>query len=223
MDGSQGGKRTTARTGCGSKAPRSSQKNRQQERAFPTYFTFKDEAQRIALLADLNGDAVCGIYRQHAEAQHLVRRATARSRQHGFPLGFSIRHFPFWEQAAVWLFMMVMKVVPEYRISPARELPPRSHGQVVCHGEFGGAALGEANRCGPSFWLFHTNFAPTPATLRGRRTGGAGSVPRLSPRTCGRARAGSWSKPLDLRLARKRRFVDAKEFDVPLHALWPFS
>ncbi len=32
----------------------------------------KDEAQRIALHADLNGDAICGIYRQHAEAQHLV-------------------------------------------------------------------------------------------------------------------------------------------------------
>jgi ATP-dependent Clp protease adaptor protein ClpS len=84
----------------------------------------KDEAQMIALHADLNGDAICGIYRQHAEAQYLVRSATARSRLHGFPLDFLIRPFPFWERAAVWLFGMVMKVVPEYRVSPARELPP---------------------------------------------------------------------------------------------------
>ncbi len=84
----------------------------------------KDEAQRIALLADLNGDAVCGIYREHDEAQHLVQSATERSLQHGFPLGFLIRPFPLWERAAVWLFGMVMKVVPEYRVSPARELPP---------------------------------------------------------------------------------------------------
>ena len=84
----------------------------------------KDEAQRIALHADLDGDAICGIYRQHAEVKHLVHSATARSRLHGFPLVFLIRPFPLWERAAVWLFGMVMKVVPEYRISPARELPP---------------------------------------------------------------------------------------------------
>jgi ATP-dependent Clp protease adapter protein ClpS len=84
----------------------------------------KDEAQRIAILADLNGDAVCGIYRQHAEAQQLVRSATVRSRQHGFPLSFLIRPFPFRERAAVWLFRMVMNVVPEHRVSPAREIPP---------------------------------------------------------------------------------------------------
>ena len=83
----------------------------------------KDQAQTIALLADLNGDAICGVYRQHAEAQRLVRSATARSRLHGFPLGFLIRPFPFWERVAWWLFGMVMKVVPDYRISPARELP----------------------------------------------------------------------------------------------------
>lgn len=83
----------------------------------------KDQAQRIALLADLNGDAICGIYRQPAEAQRLVRSAIARSRLHGFPLGFLIRPFPLWERAAVRLFEMVMKVVPEYRISVARELP----------------------------------------------------------------------------------------------------
>ena len=83
----------------------------------------KEQAQRIALLADLNGDAICGVYRDDAEAQRLVRGATARSRLHGFPLGFLIRPFPFWERAAVWLFGMVMKVVPEYRISVARELP----------------------------------------------------------------------------------------------------
>jgi ATP-dependent Clp protease adaptor protein ClpS len=63
----------------------------------------KEEAEIIALHAHLNGDAICGIYRQHAEAQNSVRSATARSRQLGFPLGFSIRPFPFWERAAGWL------------------------------------------------------------------------------------------------------------------------
>jgi ATP-dependent Clp protease adapter protein ClpS len=48
----------------------------------------KDEAQMIALHAELNGDAICGIYRQHAEAQHFVRKATARSRLHGFSTKF---------------------------------------------------------------------------------------------------------------------------------------
>ena len=83
----------------------------------------KEEAERTALHAHLNGDAICGIYRQHAEAQKLVRSATARSRQQGFQLGFLIRPFPFWERAAGWLFRMVMKVVPDYRVSPARSLP----------------------------------------------------------------------------------------------------
>jgi ATP-dependent Clp protease adaptor protein ClpS len=84
----------------------------------------KDEAQMIALHAELNGDAICGIYRQHAEAQHLVRKATARSRLHGFPLSFLIRPSPLWERTAVWVFGMVMKVVPTYHVSFARELPP---------------------------------------------------------------------------------------------------
>jgi ATP-dependent Clp protease adaptor protein ClpS len=83
----------------------------------------KEEAERTALHAHLNGDAICGIYRQHAEAQNLVRSATARSRQHGFPLGFLIRPFPLWERAAGWLFRMVMRVVPDCRVSPARLLP----------------------------------------------------------------------------------------------------
>ena len=85
----------------------------------------KEEAERTALHAHLNGDAICGIYRQHTEAQNLVRSATARSRQHGFALDFLIRPFPFWERAAGWLFRMVMKVVPDYRVSPARLLPPQ--------------------------------------------------------------------------------------------------
>jgi ATP-dependent Clp protease adapter protein ClpS len=80
----------------------------------------KEEAERTALHAHLNGDAICGIYRRHAEAQNLVRRATARSRQHGFALGFLIRPFSFRERAAGWLFWMVMKVVPDYRASVAR-------------------------------------------------------------------------------------------------------
>jgi ATP-dependent Clp protease adapter protein ClpS len=86
----------------------------------------KDEAQMIALHAEQNGDAICGIYRQHAEAQHLVQKATARSRLHGFPLSLLIRPFPFWERTAVWVFGMVMKVVPEYSVSFAREMIPPS-------------------------------------------------------------------------------------------------
>ena len=48
----------------------------------------KEEAERTALHAHLNGDAICGIYRQHAEAQKLMRSATARSRQTRFPIRF---------------------------------------------------------------------------------------------------------------------------------------
>lgn len=84
------------------------------------------EAQMIALHAEQNGDSICGIYRQDAEAEHLVQKATTLSRLHGFPLLFLIRPFPIWERTGVWVFGMVMKVVPEYRVSFAREIPPPS-------------------------------------------------------------------------------------------------
>ena len=79
----------------------------------------KEEAERTGLHAYVSGDAICGIYRQHAEAQNLVRR----SRQHGFALGFLIRPFPFRERAAGRLFGMVIKVEPDYPVSLARSLP----------------------------------------------------------------------------------------------------
>lgn len=110
----------------------------------------KEESERTALHAQLNGDAICAIYRQHAEAHNLVRSATARSRQHGFPLGFLIRPFPFWERVAVWLFSMVMKVVHDYRVSPSRtvliEIDPG-----WCDGCFDGQGGPESAGCrGPS-------------------------------------------------------------------------
>jgi hypothetical protein len=42
-----------------------------------------------------------------------------------FPEKITNHHLlrPFWERAAGWLFRMVMKVVPDYRVSPARLLP----------------------------------------------------------------------------------------------------
>ena len=48
----------------------------------------KQVAEKTALLADLNGKAVCGICREYVEANSLVSSATAVSRQHGYPLGF---------------------------------------------------------------------------------------------------------------------------------------
>jgi ATP-dependent Clp protease adapter protein ClpS len=70
----------------------------------------KEVAEKTALLAHLNGEAPCGIFREHAEANNLVSCATALSRQTGYPLGFAILPLPFWERAAGYLLRMVMKV-----------------------------------------------------------------------------------------------------------------
>src|SRR5215470_19430011 len=70
----------------------------------------KQVAEKTALLAHLNGEAPCGICREHAEANNLVSSATALSRQRGYPLGFVVFPLPFWERVAGYLLRMVMKV-----------------------------------------------------------------------------------------------------------------
>ena len=74
----------------------------------------KEEAEITALHAHLNGDALCGIYQQQAEAQAAVEKARELSSKHDYPLDFSIVPIPFRERAAVWIFGMVMKVAPAY-------------------------------------------------------------------------------------------------------------
>jgi ATP-dependent Clp protease adapter protein ClpS len=80
----------------------------------------KEVAEKTALLAHLNGEAPCGICREHAEANNLVSSATALSRQTGYPLGFAILPLPFWERAVGYLLRMVMKVTPGSCIRLAR-------------------------------------------------------------------------------------------------------
>jgi len=76
----------------------------------------KQVAEKTALLADLNGKAVCGICRECVEANSLVSSATALSRQHGYPLGFVVLPPPFWERVAGYLLKLVMKVTPGYDV-----------------------------------------------------------------------------------------------------------
>jgi ATP-dependent Clp protease adaptor protein ClpS len=76
----------------------------------------KQVAEKTALLAHLNGKAVCGIYREYVEANSLVSSATALSRQRGYPLGFVVLPLPFWERVAGCVFKWVMKVTPGYDV-----------------------------------------------------------------------------------------------------------
>jgi ATP-dependent Clp protease adapter protein ClpS len=76
----------------------------------------KQVAEKTALLAHLNGEAVCGICQEYVEANSLVSSATALSRQHGHPLGFAILPLPFWERVAGCLLRLVMKVTPGYDV-----------------------------------------------------------------------------------------------------------
>jgi len=76
----------------------------------------KQVAEKTALLAHLNGEAVCSICREYVEANRLVSSATALSRQHGYPLGFAVLPLPFWERVAGYLFRLVMKVTPSYEV-----------------------------------------------------------------------------------------------------------
>src|SRR5262252_8290938 len=75
----------------------------------------KQVAEKTALLAHLNGKAVCSICREYVEANSLVSSATS-SRQHGYPLGFVVLPLAFWELVAGYLFKLVMKVTPGYDV-----------------------------------------------------------------------------------------------------------
>jgi ATP-dependent Clp protease adaptor protein ClpS len=72
----------------------------------------EENGKRTALLAHLNGEAVCGVCRNRVEALALVSRAVALSRQRGYPLDFSLSPVPVWWRVGAWLFHMVMKLAP---------------------------------------------------------------------------------------------------------------
>jgi ATP-dependent Clp protease adaptor protein ClpS len=77
-----------------------------------TFGQSKEEAERTALLAHLDGDAVCGIYHEHLEAQNLMTRAMELSRRHGYPLSFSAVPIFLRERVGACVFRMIMKVAP---------------------------------------------------------------------------------------------------------------
>jgi ATP-dependent Clp protease adapter protein ClpS len=72
----------------------------------------EEMGKRVALHAYLNGDAICGVCRSHVEAQALVNRAVALSREHDYPLDFTRVAVPFWQSIAARLFHLVMKLAP---------------------------------------------------------------------------------------------------------------
>jgi ATP-dependent Clp protease adaptor protein ClpS len=82
----------------------------------------EEMANKVVLLAHLNGDAVCGVRRNRVEAQALVSRAIALSREHDYPLDFTIVPVSLWQSIAARLFHMAMKLVP----SPERAISIRS-------------------------------------------------------------------------------------------------
>jgi ATP-dependent Clp protease adaptor protein ClpS len=75
----------------------------------------KPEAWQTTLRCHLNGEALCAIYQNPAEADHLVVAATEFARRHGHPLSFVARPIPNWERVAGCIFAMVMKIAPNYR------------------------------------------------------------------------------------------------------------
>ena len=72
----------------------------------------EEAARKIALLAHLNGDAICGVCRNRDDALALVRKAEVLSQQRGYRLGFSLAPVPFWQRVAARLFHMAMKLAP---------------------------------------------------------------------------------------------------------------
>jgi ATP-dependent Clp protease adapter protein ClpS len=72
----------------------------------------EEMGKRVALHAFLNGDAICGVCRNRVEAQALLSRAVARSREHDYPLDFKLVPVPLWQSIAARLFHMVMKLAP---------------------------------------------------------------------------------------------------------------
>jgi len=72
----------------------------------------EEMGKRVALHAYLNGNAICCVCRSRAEAQALVRRAVALSREHDYPLDFKFVPVSFWQTIAARLFHLVMKLAP---------------------------------------------------------------------------------------------------------------
>ena len=75
----------------------------------------KPEAWQTTLRCHLNGEAVCAIYWNPAEADHFVAAATEFARWHGHPLSFVTRPIRDWERVAGYIFAMVIKIAPNYR------------------------------------------------------------------------------------------------------------
>ena len=78
----------------------------------------EEMGKRVALLAHLNGDAVCRVCRNRVEAQALVSRAVALSREHDYPLDFTIVPVSFWQSIAARLFHMAKKLAPSGGSAP---------------------------------------------------------------------------------------------------------
>jgi ATP-dependent Clp protease adapter protein ClpS len=66
----------------------------------------EESGKRIAALAHLNGEAICGVCRNRVEALVLVSRAVALSR--GYPLDFSLSPVPVWRRVGAWLLHVAM-------------------------------------------------------------------------------------------------------------------
>jgi ATP-dependent Clp protease adaptor protein ClpS len=80
-------------------------------------------AEKIALLGDLNGAAVCGVCRSRVEALDLVDRAVTLARQRDYPLDFSINPVPVWRCAAAWLVHLAMKLAPAQVYTSIKQVP----------------------------------------------------------------------------------------------------
>jgi ATP-dependent Clp protease adaptor protein ClpS len=72
-----------------------------------------ETAKELTLLAHLNGEVVCGFCRDRAEATDLIGKATAMSRQNGYPLSFSTTPASVRRRIAEWLFHLVMELAPK--------------------------------------------------------------------------------------------------------------
>jgi ATP-dependent Clp protease adaptor protein ClpS len=83
----------------------------------------EEMAERIALLAHVNGEAVCGVYRSRVEALDLIDRAEPLSRQGGYPLHFSMDTVPAWRRAAAWLVHLAMKLAPAQIHTSVKQVP----------------------------------------------------------------------------------------------------
>jgi ATP-dependent Clp protease adaptor protein ClpS len=83
----------------------------------------EETAERITLLGQVNGEAVCGVCRSRVEALDLIGRAVTLSRQRGYPLDFSISPVPVWRGVAAWFVHLAMKLAPTRIHTSSKQVP----------------------------------------------------------------------------------------------------